>query len=58
MTEIAASNEEIQKVLRDLENAIELASKAEARIERVLRSSRERRERIVDDLRRAGLIRD
>lgn len=58
MTEIAASKEELEKLCKELENAVKLATEGQARIERVLRESRRNRERIMADLRRAGLVRD
>jgi hypothetical protein len=58
MTEIAASKEELEKLCDELESAVKLATEGQARIERVLRGSRQRRERIMDDLRSAGLVRD
>jgi hypothetical protein len=58
MTEIAASREEIEKAREELENALEVARKAQIRIERTLSGSRERRERREAILRRAGLLRD
>jgi hypothetical protein len=58
MTEIAASKEEIEKLLRDNQRAIELARKTREDIDRTLRDSDRRGERILADLRRAGLLRD
>jgi hypothetical protein len=58
MTEIAASKEEIEKLLRDNQRAIELARKTREDINRTLRDSERRTERILADLRRAGVLRD
>jgi hypothetical protein len=58
MTEIAASKEELEKFLRDNQRAIELARKTREDIEQTLRESRPRTERILAELRRAGLLRD
>lgn len=58
MTELAASKEEIEKVRRENKRAIEEADAFLARIDGVLRESRMRRERIMANLRRAGLLRD
>jgi len=58
MTEIAASREEIKKALEDLERAMEEVRKMRLENEAFLRMARPRRERILADLRRAGLLRD
>jgi prefoldin subunit 5 len=58
MTYVRYRKETIDKVLEELESAIELADKAQARIERTLRESRQQREQRRAVLRRAGLLRD
>jgi hypothetical protein len=58
MAYVKISKEDHEKLLRELESAMELADKASARIRRTLRQNRRRREQIVADLRRAGLLRD
>ena len=58
MTEIAASKEEIEELLRNNQRAIELARKTRENIKRTLRESERNGERILADLRRAGVLRD
>jgi hypothetical protein len=58
MTEIAASKEEIEKLLRDNRRMIERADKVCEDIDWVLRDSERRTKRILADLRRAGVLRD
>ncbi len=58
MAYVKISKENHEKVLEELESAMELAQKARARIHRTLRENRRHRERIEADLRRAGLLRD
>ena len=58
MTEIAASKEDIEKLLRNNQRVIELARETRERIDRTLRDSDRRTERILADLRRAGVLRD
>ena len=58
MTYLKISKEDHEKLLEELESAMELADKARARIHRTLRENRQRRERREVNLRRAGLLRD
>jgi hypothetical protein len=58
MTEIAASKEEIEELLRNNQRVIELARETREDIDRTLRESRLRTERILANLRRAGVLRD
>ncbi|HWO83148.1 MAG TPA: hypothetical protein VNM38_05090 [Solirubrobacterales bacterium] len=58
MTEIAASKEEVERFLRDSQRALERARETREDIDRTLLESRRRRKQILDDLRRAGLLRD
>ncbi len=58
MTEIAASKEEIEELLRNNQRAIELARETREEIKRTLRDSERRTEQILANLRRAGVLRD
>lgn len=58
MTEIAASKEEIEELLRKNQRVIELARETREDIDRTLRDSRRRTEQILANLRRAGVLRD
>jgi F0F1-type ATP synthase membrane subunit b/b' len=58
MTEIAASKEEVERFLRESQRALERARETQEDIDRTLRESRRRSQQILEDLRRAGVLRD
>lgn len=58
MTYVKISKEDHEKLLKNLESAIELADEASARIRQTLRESEKEGERRRKVLRRAGLLRD
>lgn len=58
MTYVKISKEDHEKLLRELESAMEIAQKASARIKQTLRESERESARRRKVLRRAGLLRD
>lgn len=58
MTEIAASEEELEKARIKLQRALDLARETRIQLHAALLDSRQRRERAEARLRRAGLLRD
>lgn len=53
-----ASQEQIEKVIRENERLIEEATRTEEQADRTIRRSKRRWKEIEADLRRAGLLRD
>jgi hypothetical protein len=58
MDYVKIPKEDHEKVLRQLESAMELADKASARIKQTLREAEKESERRREVFRRAGLLRD
>lgn len=58
MTEIKASEEELEQARQRFERVLRRARKTREENEAFLREARPRRERLMAELRRAGLLRD